>query len=122
MTEMNNDWVQNLKKKISRNAEKEITTAGPYDHDDLSIEEVAARVGVAAITMRMWLCKRLIPTPKRKRGPKPMMKHCGPNRHHFKREYAEALRDCVIIRKSTTDYHSEEAFRDLCYSRLKKFI
>jgi hypothetical protein len=120
MTFMNNDWIQNLKKKVNRNGEKELTVVGPYDHDDLSCAEIAARAGVSHITVRVWLCKKIIPTPRNKNGPKPMRMRKWPNRHHFSRQYAEGLRDCVIMRKSSKNYSSMKAFRDLCFSMLRK--
>lgn len=122
MTFGDNAWIQDLKKKIKTLESKEVVTVGPYDHDDLSCAQIAARAGVAHYTVRKWLCRKIIPTPKDKIKSGLELMRRWPNRHHFKREYAEALRDCVIIRKSSKSYKTTKAFKGLCFSMLKKFL
>lgn len=112
------------RKRVRKNEKKIKVTGDAFTRDDLTIGDLAKRSGLSSRTVDRWLSIGIIPSPiwskrgKKKRG----FKHRYPNRHRFSRDYAEALRDCVVIKNSSCGYGKNSALKKLCYSRLLNFI
>ena len=114
---------RNVKQKIRDLEKKPKKTAPIPDHDDLTIDELAARVGISISCLKNWLQAGIIPSPKQRPRKKSLFKYMKrQDRHRFSRKYAETLRDCLITRKSSSGFSSLEKFKELCYWRLRKCI
>jgi hypothetical protein len=115
---------KDARRRVRINEDKIKITSEAFNKDELTITEVAARAGLSARTVDRWLALGLIPSPiwskpgRKKKG----FKHRYPNHHRFPREYAEALRDCMVIKNSVYGHGKNSAIKKLCYSRLLQFI
>lgn len=119
MLQRKENWISASRKKIYAKEKLEKKTVEPYDRDFLTVAEVAARAGTTKRSLQRWLDEGTVPSPKTsKRGPKVF--RFTPNKYHhcFSRQFAEALRDCVIIRNSSTSYRRKEVFGKLCRKML----
>jgi hypothetical protein len=112
------------RKRVKNNEKKIKVTSEAFTRDELTIGDLANRSGLSSRTVDRWLAIGVIPSPiwsrpgRKKKG----FRHRYPNRHRFSRDYAEALRDCVVIKNSSCGYGKNSALKKLCYSRLLKFI
>ena len=104
---------RSLKEKIRRHEKFEKKTCLPFNHDHLTVKQIADRAGLSRVTVHIWLKEGLIPSPQKYRKLR---------KNLFRREYAETLRDCVIIRNSTIGYRTRQEFKKLAWKRLIKVL
>lgn len=100
-----------LVSRLNKNAKIETTFAPIPDKPFLTKEEAAACLSMTVSTLDDWVKNNVIPKP-RKWGHRPARGKI------FRRSYIEGLRDCIIIRNSTTVYHTLEEFGKLAKKRL----
>ena len=100
-----------LVSRLNKNAKIEVTLAPIPDKPFLTKEETAACLGITVSTLDDWVKGGVIPKP-RKWGHRPARGKI------FRRSYVDGLKDCIIIRNSTTVYYTLEEFGKLAKKRL----
>jgi excisionase family DNA binding protein len=107
---MQDRWSRNFKDRIREKEKVLRVTSEDTGKPFLTTEEAAARLGIKPRTLRDWIDEGAIPRP---------LKY---GRHYvrrpFRRTYIERLRDCLIIRNSTTEYRSLESLKKLVWKAI----
>ena len=105
--------VKHFKDVLRVKEKREVILAEDTGEPWLTLEQAAARVGMAPRTLQKWIVIGVIPKPLKWSNPRVKKK--------LRREYVERLHDLMIIRASTTQYRSEQSVRNLCWSALFGF-
>ena len=92
-------------------------TAPPHNRDNLTLAELAARVGVSRSTSQRWVQRRVIPTAIA------FGRKVKPCRLRFTNEYVEALRIFYReIRPCDIGASTDSGLRQLCWHRLQRLL